>query len=87
MNEHRVIERVIAVLRQATDALEAGKPVPPQVFNNAIDFIRNFADTCHHAKEEGVLFASMEARGFPRQGGPIQVMLLEHEEGRADMCR
>ncbi len=83
MDEHRVIERVIAVLRRAADALEAGKPVPPEVFAQTIDFIRNFADACHHAKEEGVLFTSMEARGFPHQGGPIQVMLLEHEQGRA----
>jgi hemerythrin-like domain-containing protein len=49
----------------------------------AIDFIRNFADGCHHAKEEDRLFPAMEAKGVPRQGGPIGVMLIEHKYGRA----
>jgi hemerythrin-like domain-containing protein len=42
-----------------------------------------FADRCHHGKEEDILFPRMEARGVPRDGGPIGVMLFEHDEGRA----
>ena len=49
----------------------------------ALDFFRNFADRCHHGKEETYLFPAMEAKGFPRQGGPTGVMLSEHEQGRA----
>jgi hemerythrin-like domain-containing protein len=48
----------------------------------AIDFARNFADKCHHLKEEKLLFPAMEERGIPREGGPIGMMLAEHEEGR-----
>ena len=48
----------------------------------ALDFFRNFADRCHHGKEETHLFPAMEAKGFPRQGGPTGVMLHEHEQGR-----
>jgi hemerythrin-like domain-containing protein len=47
-----------------------------------LEFLRNFADRCHHGKEEGHLFPLPEARGFSRQGGPTAVMLHEHEEGR-----
>jgi len=47
-----------------------------------VAFLRNFADRCHHAKEETHLFPAMEAKGFPRDGGPTGVMLHEHEEGR-----
>ncbi len=83
MQEHRVIEKVIALLRETTDLLQSGKEVPPEMLEQAVDFIRNFADACHHAKEEGVLFQTMEARGFPREGGPIAVMLTEHDQGRA----
>ncbi len=82
MEEHRVIEKAIAVLSEAADLLEAGNEVPPDLLERSVGFIRNFADACHHAKEEGVLFTMMEARGFPREGGPIAVMLTEHEEGR-----
>jgi hemerythrin-like domain-containing protein len=57
--------------------------VRPDLFRQGVDFVRNFADRCHHAKEEENLFPRMEARGVPRDGGPIGVMLFEHEEGRA----
>lgn len=47
-----------------------------------IDFIKNFADKYHHLKEEDVLFMEMEKHGMSRDGGPIAVMLHEHDEGR-----
>ena len=81
--EHRAIERMLAVLETAAQRLEQGERVPPDVFRQGVDFVRNFADRCHHGKEEQNLFPRMEARGVPRQGGPIGVMLFEHDEGRA----
>ena len=83
MSEHRVIERVIAALETECDRLERGENVRPGFFVDASDFIAGFADGCHHRKEEGVLFATMEANGMPVAGGPIGVMLMEHEQGRA----
>ena len=82
-DEHRVIERVLAVLRRAAAKLEAGERVDPLVFERGIDFIRNFADHYHHAKEENALFTTMAAHGIPQRQGPIAVMLAEHEQGRA----
>lgn len=82
MDEHRVIERVIAAIESAAGHLQAGKTVRAGFFLEAADFIRGFADGCHHHKEEGVLFKSMLASGAPTQGGPVQVMLAEHEQGR-----
>ena len=43
----------------------------------------NFADKCHHAKEEELLFPALENVGIPVAGGPIGVMLAEHAQGRA----
>ena len=82
MDEHRVIERVLSTLEAATLAAEQGKNVCPGFFIEAADFIRGFADGCHHRKEENVLFKTMGAYGVPEQGGPIGVMLSEHERGR-----
>ena len=82
MSEHRVIEGVLASLERAVGRLEAGQAVQASFFIQAAEFIKGFADGCHHRKEEGVLFPAMEAAGVPRQGGPIGVMLAEHEEGR-----
>ncbi len=81
-SEHRVIERVIAALETASTRLEAGQAVRPEFFVEATDFIKGFADGCHHRKEEGVLFATMTSFGLPQQGGPVGVMLAEHEQGR-----
>jgi hemerythrin-like domain-containing protein len=77
--EHRVIERVLAVVEKLTHAPVEGSL---QSWRLALDFIRNFADQCHHLKEEKLLFPSMEEHGVPREGGPIGMMLAEHEEGR-----
>jgi len=61
--------------RPAIDLLEP--------WRKALDFIRHFADQCHHLKEEKILFPALEAHGIPNDGGPIGMMLLEHEEGRS----
>ena len=82
MSEHRVIETVIASIETAAARLERGAAVRPGFFLDAADFIKGFADGCHHKKEEGVLFKSMASAGVPVEGGPIGMMLVEHEEGR-----
>jgi hemerythrin-like domain-containing protein len=82
MEEHRVIERVITSLEQGADRLEQGKPIEPAFFIDAAQFIKGFADGCHHKKEEGVLFKAMIDAGLPSQGGPVNMMLAEHEQGR-----
>lgn len=82
MEEHRVIERVLASLEKATARMEAGAPVRPGFFMDAAQFVRGFADGCHHKKEEGVLFAAMVRHGMPGQSGPIAAMLADHADGR-----
>ena len=83
MSEHRVIERVIASLEAAANKLSAGGAVRPAFFVDAAEFVRGFADGCHHKKEEGVLFEALVAAGLPKNTGPVAVMLQDHEQGRA----
>lgn len=82
MQEHRVIERVLAALELASGRVNQGEEMRPAFFVNAALFIRNFADGCHHHKEEGLLFKAMNTAGIPSTGGPLAVMLAEHEQGR-----
>jgi hemerythrin-like domain-containing protein len=82
MSEHRVIERVITSLETAAAALSSGANIRPEFFLQAADFVRGFADGCHHKKEEGVLFKALAANGLPEDQGPVGMMLLEHEQGR-----
>lgn len=82
MAEHRVIKQVIAALDAAAEKVRAGDDVRPGFFLDAARFIRNYADGYHHAKEEGGLFDAMARYGMPVDGGPIGVMLHDHERGR-----
>ena|ERR1051326_4974126 len=81
--EHRVIEQMLDALEQQIRAGAGEGPFSRRFFEEALDFFRNFADGCHHAKEENLLFPRMKERGVPENGGPIGVMLAEHDEGRA----
>lgn len=80
--EHRTIERMLAVLEVAAQQLRAGERVPAGLFREAVDFVRNFADKCHHGKEEANLFPRLEELGVSKEGGPLGVMLHEHNVGR-----
>ncbi len=80
--EHRAIERMLAVLGTAAQRLEAGERVRPRLLREAVDFVRNFADKCHHGKEEANLFPRLEERGVSKEGGPLGVVLHEHNVGR-----
>ena len=82
MEEHRVIERVLSTLEKAAQRLDRGDNIRPAFFIDVADFIKGFADGCHHKKEENVLFPAMVAGGLSNESGPIAVMLAEHEEGR-----
>lgn len=83
MDEHKAILRLLDVLRKLSQHLQNGNSVSVDTLEKAVDFIRTFADKCHHAKEEYVLFKFMEERGMPRYGGPVGVMLMEHDQGRS----
>src|SRR3546814_12953879 len=72
----------IKILHQISDEARQGNATSTDV-TQFMGFLREFADTCHHGKEEGLLFPAMIAAGLSADGGPISVMLSEHEQGRA----
>lgn len=82
MTEHRLIERVLGSLETLAVEMEGGLVPERALLSDYASFCREFADAAHHGKEEDVLFARMIERGFPRESGPIAVMLHEHVVGR-----
>jgi len=82
-SEHEKILVVIACLRAACNSARSGAGFDDDTFRDAADFIRGYADAWHHAKEEVHLFPALEAQGIPKDGGPVGVMLYEHEIGRS----
>jgi hemerythrin-like domain-containing protein len=81
--EHRVIEQVLNCLEKIAAACRREGRLDGRSAREAIDFFRNFADRCHHGKEEAHFFPAMEAKGFSRTMGPTGVMLREHDQGRS----
>lgn len=81
-DEHQTILKVIdAVLKECAE-LENGKDLQIEFFTKTIDFIKNYADKFHHAKEEDILFKAMLENIENLHCNPIPVMLHEHDEGR-----
>ena len=82
IKEHDSIKVMLKVIEKVSQKLEAGDEVNPDHLASIINFIRIFADKCHHGKEEDLLFSAMEEIGISKESGPLGVMLSEHELGR-----
>jgi hemerythrin-like domain-containing protein len=81
-DEHSAVKIMLQILEAVSKKLESGQKVSAEHLDMIIEFIRIFTDKCHHGKEEGILFPAMEEAGIPAEGGPIAVMLSEHDSGR-----
>lgn len=82
VHEHRVIEQVLGSLATLAARLQRGEATDRGAIHGFAAFFRNFADRCHHGKEEDLLFDAMTRHGLSREAGPIAVMLADHLEGR-----
>lgn len=80
--DHEIIKKVLKATEICITMLKEGKEIPPAILLDTVDFIKNFIDRCHHAKEEQGLFLALEATGMPRENSAIGTMLKEHEEAR-----
>lgn len=81
VHEHELIERAMVVLKQNLERVESGGHDPAQL-TRALDFLLEFGDKVHNKKEEDHLFPLMQERGIPVEGGPLGVMLMEHQAER-----
>jgi hemerythrin-like domain-containing protein len=76
--EHEGILLMLNIMEQISAMNELNTVHLAQI----IDFIKTFADKCHHGKEEDLLFPKLIEKGIDKENGPIGVMLFEHEQGR-----
>ena len=80
VEEHWLILKALDLLESAAARAEA---IPDAWWWGLLDWLQDFADTRHHAKEESVLFPAMVRCGAPERGGPIDVMREEHATVRS----
>lgn len=81
-DEHQGVLLSLSILEKINQKLKKGEKINPLHLEQLLEFIRVFVDKCHHGKEEDLLFPEMEKAGIPNEGGPIGMMLQEHNLGR-----
>ncbi len=83
MHEHEAIKFGLNILETMVDKLSKGVDVEKTDLNDMLNFLKNFADKCHHGKEEQYLFEYLVKAGMSKEKGPVAVMLQEHNMGRS----
>lgn len=86
MTEHRLIERMMALIRQELDRIESNVAVDPEFafvdpdfIDTAVDFLRTYADRCHHGKEEDLLFAGLAQKSLsPEHRRLMDELIADH---------
>ena len=83
MIEHRLIERMIRVINEEIKKIDRESSVKSRFIETVVDFIRTYADRCHHGKEEDILFRELEKKPISSEHLKImQELIEEHVWGR-----
>lgn len=83
MNEHQLILRMIAQLRAHAEQTIAGVPLDPMFIAVAVDFVRSYADRCHHGKEEEILFRLLAEKPLSEQDAEdMRQLIADHAWAR-----
>lgn len=85
--DHEEILEALALLETLAEAARREGGRAPEKGALLLAYFRDFADRHHHGKEEGILFPALVEAGLPSSGGPVSVMLEEHELGRGILRR
>ena len=83
MIEHRLIERMLAVIEGVIKEIKTTNQADPLFIDTAVDFIRVYADKTHHGKEEDILFRDLKNKPLSNEDRAIMDELIkEHIFGR-----
>lgn len=83
MIEHRLIEKMIDVIKDQMSVMRKQNRIDPVFIDAAVDFIRTYADKTHHGKEEDILFRDLEARNMSAEDKKaMQELVEEHKFAR-----
>lgn len=83
MVEHRLIERMIALMAAEAKKIRAGQPPDAEFIRVAVEFIKMYADKLHHGKEENILFRDLAKKTMSAEHHKtMQELVREHVAGR-----
>jgi hemerythrin-like domain-containing protein len=87
MIEHRLIERMVKWMADQLPRIEDHKEMKVESLSEAIDFIRTYADRCHHGKEEDILFRDLGRKPLAPEHKKIMDELIEEHIAARKMVR
>jgi hemerythrin-like domain-containing protein len=87
MIEHRLIERMIAVMRNELDRFLREKKADPQIITTFVDFVRTYADRCHHGKEEDILFRELKKKALSEEHRDTMNQLVKDHQWARQQTR
>ena len=76
MGEHVVIREFLSVLDSAAARIGTENGPPPEFFDKAVSFCREYADRAHHYKEEYLLFGRLAEK----HEGKIDAQITRHRD-------
>ena len=83
MIEHRLIERMIEAMHKELDRFLQERKADPALILTFVDFVRTYADRCHHGKEEDILFRELEKKDLSREHREMMARLIrDHKWAR-----
>jgi len=83
MIEHRLIERMVAVMDRHQKRIEGGQDPDPRLLDDIIDFLRSYADRCHHGKEEDLLFRALAEKPLTQtMRSAMERLISDHAHSR-----
>lgn len=83
MREHRLIEKMIALMGVQEEKFKLENKADVDFIAIALDFIRTYADKCHHGKEEDILFRALDKKPLsPENKKTLQELRDEHDQAR-----
>jgi len=86
MIEHRLIERIIKLMDKEFQNILRSNKANIDFINVAIDFIKIYADRCHHGKEEDILFRDLTKKPLSIEHKKIMNELIkEHILARGNV--
>ena len=81
--EHRIIEQMIEAMRAEVGHISSIGQIDPLFIDGAVDFIENYAQATHHAKEEGILFHKLSEKTMSISDTEVMQQLIdEHARAR-----
>lgn len=84
MKEHQLITRMIHLLQHELTNIKSKNIINTQFIKSAVEFLRTYADKCHHGKEEDILFKELNKKKIPSaHNKEMQQFIKEHQTARS----